>query len=580
MLINLTLINLISSNYSPSPLISSSAINPLIQSSYISRSFSHFAYFPIFYKFTAYSTHFLHFLKTPFRSDSEVITYGLAYMCFLIRDLDISTYPDLDTLIFRLCVFHDTNSFIYGNRISLIDISKTIFENGIGENAIEVKNCNEIYISKTVFKKCTFNNSLILSDKTSTFVFQDSEIIDCECKIAFGIPNTISKASINFNNFINVGEYLFPFLQITISHSYFKDVKYIMQCDDTPMGCLNDVKIVDCSADGKLPDGYSGSFIKLNGTPVIIDSFQTNDCQFTVFTEYTPPATIAPTPMATPTPNATESPTPSQSIPDPTLSASIPDPTLTETPSESPMATPSISNTPEPSQSYEVYATASPTPHPTETISSSPLPSETPEATPTATETPTESATETPTKSATESPSESPAKTPLATASQSPAPTKTATASASKSPPKSPSPSRSASASRSPWPTPTASSSPKATSSPKPTPNIPLILAIVIPVIIAIILLIILLYFCIRKCLDMHQENLLDRGFILKYNSVDNDETTSDRSNPLNLQSDSLANDEPSDDDDEEFFGNRPRNRNKYINQNDENIENTSSSSL
>ena len=574
MLINLTLINLISSNYSPSPLISSSAINPLIQSSYISRSFSHFAYFPIFYKFKAYSTHFLHFLKTPFRSDSDVITYGLAYMCFLIRDLDISTYPNLDTLIFRLCVFQDTNSFIYGNRISLIDISKTIFENGKGENAIEVKNCNEIYISKTVFQKCVFNNSLILSDKTSTFVFQDSEIIDCECKIAFGIPNTISKASINFNNFINVGEYLFPFLQITISHSYFKDVKYIMKCDDTPMGCLNDVKIVDCSADGKLPDGYSGSFIKLNGTPVIIETFQTNDCQFTVFTQYTPPATITPTPMATSTPmatptqSATESPTPSQSIPDPTPSASVPHPTLTETPSVSPMATPSISITPKPSQSYEVYASASPTPHPTETVSSSPLPSRTPEATLTATETPTESATETPTEtpteSATETPTESATETPTESATETPIEyaTETPPATVLQSP------------------TSTTSLSPMPTSSPKPTPNIPLILAIVIPVIIAIILLIILLYFCIRKCLDMHQENLLDRGFILKYSSVDNDETTSDRSNPLNLQSDSLANDEPSDDDDEEFFGNRSRNRNKYINQNDENIENTSSSSL
>lgn len=533
MLINLTLLYLTSSNFAPSPLFSGQISNAIIQKSYISKSFSHFAYFSKINQIRTDSSYFLFFLKTPFVISNEPVTVGRAWTCFLFRTMDIQREP-LTMVLFSLCVFNNTKDFISADSITYISLSKSIFEYGNEmENGIEVNGCQELYISKTIFKDCKYKNSLIQGQSLQKFVFQNCEINNCQCKYIFEIPNKIEDFQITFDNFINSGECLFSrSSHITISYCYFKNVKYVMECTQTPMGCLSSVNIVSCSANGTIPNGCNGVFNNNAVTTIYIDTFETGDCDFKQFTEFT-------TPPATPTE------TPSMSL------------------SKSQTPTPEPTSTPEPTPEY-----------PPETATVSETPNETPTATVSETpgETPIETATETPslTPLATSTPAETPKETP--TASQSPMASQSPKATLSLSP------------SQSEPPTETPPESAMATATPEPTKKkfpVLYIVLIVIICIIVIVIIIIIIICCIRKCSDMKQENLLDRGLMLKYDSAENSETTSDRSNALNVRSESFANVENSEDEnDEGFFRNRIIHRNNYINQDDEIDENESSSSL
>lgn len=544
MIINLTLLHLISSSFLPSPLITRSLSNFQIQSSYISKYFSNFVYFSNIKQIKAVSTNFFHFLKTPFIISNDII-YGEAYTCYYVNMLNIKL-KTLEVVFFSLCIFSDTKDFIAGDNIQLISISKSIFEKGKSSTiGIDLTNCNEIYISKTAFVDCKYENSLIYGNKLKNITFQDSEIIECKCNYIFNIPEKIEVNKIYFNNFINSGRYLFSKSSpITISFCYFENIEYVMFCKETPMGCLSDVKIISCSVKGSIPKGCIASFNQNSPTPNFINTFEISDCDFRDFVSYVFATTVLATPSISASPKATP----------------------TQTPLSTPTETPQPSDTPEPSPTMASEATPSPTPpntpEPTLTLSltSTPFPSptESPEATPT----------ETPFPTPTESPFATLTETPLATPTASKTPTPSASPKATAT--------RSASCSESPTATPP--QSPYPTTTPKP-PFPVLYIILIIAIILLLIIIIIIIICCIRKCSDMKQENLLDHGLILKYSSGQNSETTSDRSNVLNLQSDAFENVDDSDDD-EQFFSDRPINRNRYTNQSDQNDENTNSSTL
>jgi hypothetical protein len=129
------------------------------------------------------------------------------------------------------------------------------------------------------------------------------------------------------------------------------------------------------------------------------------------------------TPIVTPTPSESLTPTPSLS-PTPTAQATLTE-TVTPTPTETSTSTPTSTLTPTSTPTIAATATESPTSTPTATSTLTNTPTETPTPSPTSTETPTDSPTETPSPTATDTVTNSPTPTSVLSATTTVSPTVT-----------------------------------------------------------------------------------------------------------------------------------------------------------
>ncbi|OHT08417.1 hypothetical protein TRFO_23101 [Tritrichomonas foetus] len=468
------------------------------------------------------STQFTNFLMSPLAFNRDSSQY--LYECREISQK--STVSDGSIVFVRHCIFDKCSAF-FEITAATVNIETSVFkESGAGNDyGIQITSYSHdacsISISNTSFFQNDFKN-LFYVNNFSFFSLKYSEVNGNKCDTCFNIKPA-SKYALNviFCNFLNSQS------TSTGSSAKYPTLFEGVNTITIEKSYFSNVQVVMPYVE--TPQGnLASAFIidcSLEGAkPEGIDGnfiVTSGATKIPINTILTPDCEALPT----------------LNIVWPTRS-----PPPTQTPSAS--ASPSVSMSPSPSDSPSVsmtpVATPSTIPHQTGVATASPDATFSPSASPEATQSP--------------SPSFSPMQTPS----------------------QSPSASVSASASMSPEQTPPMS--PMATSTPKPTPNVPLILEIVIPLAIALIVIPIILYKCIRKIQDMLSDDDYDMGVRLQFHTDgDDSQTTSDRSNPLALDSESFDGDNT--DDEQDFFNVRPRRRDVLFLHAKENYSETTSSS-
>ena len=534
---NFSISHLTYSHLLMSPLFASSA-NFAIKNSNFFRSFSPILFLTFSLSISSLSTEFKHFMKPP-------LIFEKNYDYFECNEFNTMITSSTNVFI-RHCVFTNCPQFLsMSTGILNIELS-TFKDSGGGDlNGIQMNNENSIIsISNCTFENDHFEN-IFYCNNFNIFNLKYSIVQNTRCNSIFKIASNHNyQFTTAFCNFLNINEavddlnepFIFSGIQeVTIENSFFQNVKYVMPYEETPKGKISNANLINCILNGQAPEGITNSFIT-NGTPIPIHSIQTGSC------------------------------TPINTLPFSLLTTFIvlPTPTLSESPTSLFTETPTKYET-----SLNIYTDAQASTNIMDTSISTPISTSIPDSISDLSSalSPILNSTSVLTPEKTLEPTQTPVST--STPSASPSRTSTPSASASQTSTPSASPSRTSTPSASPFPT----------NTPKATANVPLILQITIPVICGLIVIPIILYFCIRKIQDILSDDEYDFGIVLHFHTDANEsETTSNRSDQLNVLSESSLN--TSSDDELDIFGERPFRQDIYFNSENQNIEFSNSSSL